>query len=120
MTTPRVLAVLAIALAPACTFSRITLGHPVQPADAQAIAPGLTKAEVLGRLGAPDQVEAEPGGSAFDYLYTHSGGRTLDVSLMQGSFSYGEAFSQLDRLRIGFDRDGIVRYVGIVPGTGAP
>jgi outer membrane protein assembly factor BamE (lipoprotein component of BamABCDE complex) len=111
-----ILALVALAAAPACTFSRITLGHPVLPADAQSIVPGLSKAAVLERLGAPDRVEFEPGGSAFDYLYSRNAARTIDVSILQGSFSWDETFSQLDRLRIGFDREGMVRYVAVVPG----
>lgn len=105
-----------LATTPACTRSRITIGHPVLPEEADAIVPGLSKATVLERLGPPDHVETEPGGSLFDYLYSRTAARALDVSLLQGSFSYDETFFQLDRLRVGFDRDGIVRYVAIVPG----
>jgi outer membrane protein assembly factor BamE (lipoprotein component of BamABCDE complex) len=105
-----------VSTTPACTRSRITIGHPVLPEDAQAIVPGLSKAAVLERLGPPDHVEPEPGGSIFDYLYSRSAARALDVSLLQGSFSYDETYSRLDRLRVGFDRHGTVLYVAIVPG----
>jgi outer membrane protein assembly factor BamE (lipoprotein component of BamABCDE complex) len=105
-----------LATTPACTRTRITLGHPVLPEDAEAIVPGLSKATVLERLGPPDHAEPELGGSLFDYLYSRSAARALDVSLLQGRFSYDERFSQLDRLRVSFDRQGIVRYVAIVPG----
>jgi outer membrane protein assembly factor BamE (lipoprotein component of BamABCDE complex) len=110
--------VLAVFLAttPACTRTRVTLGHPVLPEDAESIVPGLSKATVLERLGPPDHTEPELGGSLFDYLYSRSAARTLDVSLLQGQFSYDERFLQLDRLRVSFDRRGIVRYVAVVPG----
>lgn len=104
-----------VATTPACTRSRITLGHPVLPADAQAIVPGLSKAAVLERLGPPDHVEPEPGGSLFDYLYSRRAARTLDVTVLQGNFRYDQVFSQLDRLRVGFDAHGTVRYVAVVP-----
>ena len=115
------LALLALlALAPGCTRSRITLGSPVAPEEAASIGLGVTKAEVLVRLGPPDRVEIETGGSAFEYLYSRAAGRTLKVSLSQASFTYDEARQQVDRLRVGFDRDGAVRYVGLVPAGSTP
>ena len=98
-----------------CTRSRITIGSPVLPEEAASIAVGLSKAEVLSRLGPPDGVEVEIGGSAFEYVYSRAAGRTLNVHVSQASFTYDEARRQVDRLRVGFDRDGIVRYVGVVP-----
>jgi outer membrane protein assembly factor BamE (lipoprotein component of BamABCDE complex) len=114
--TGRVALVLALlALAPGCTRSRITLGSPVVPEEAASIVVGVSKADVLARLGPPDRVEIETGGSAFEYLYSRAAGRTLDVSLFRASFTYDEARRLVDRLRVGFDRDGAVRYVGILP-----
>ena len=49
-------------------------------------------------------------------IYSRRAARTLDVTLLQGSFRYDEGFSQLDRLRVGFDAHGTVRYVAVVPG----
>ena len=99
----------------ACTRSRITLGSPVQPDEAAGIVPGLSKAAVLGRLGPPDYIDFETGGSAFEYLYSREQGRNLDVSIFQGSFSYDEVRLQVDRLRVSFDAAGTVRYVGVIP-----
>src|SRR5206468_5543187 len=45
------LALALLALAPGCTRSRITLGSPVVPEEAASIGVGITKAEVLFRLG---------------------------------------------------------------------
>jgi len=115
-TLPIVVLATFLATTPACTRTRITLGHPVLPEEAAAIVPGISKATVLERLGPPDHAEPEPGGSLFDYLYSRSAARALDVSLLQGRFSYDERFLQLDRLRVSFDRQGIVRYVAVVPG----
>jgi len=111
-----VFALAALLTTPACTRSRIMLGHPVVPEDVASIVPGLSKAAVLERLGPPDHVEPELGGSLFDYLYSRTAARALNVSFLQGRFSYDETFFQLDRLRVGFDRHGIVRYVAVVPG----
>lgn len=114
--TLRVLAALLLLLATgACTRSRITFGNPVQPNEAAAIVAGVPKAVVLARLGPPDRVEVEPGGSAFEYLYSRAAARNLDVSLFQSSFTYDEARLKVDRLRVGFDAAGAVRYVSIVP-----
>lgn len=112
------LALLAIVLAAlgGCTRSRILFGNPVQPSEAAAIAPGETKAGVLTRLGPPDRVELEMGGSAFEYLYTRSAERNLDLTLFQSSFTYDEARQRVDRLRISFDANGMVRWVAVVPG----
>ena len=104
------------ALGPACTRTRILLGHPVAPADAAAVVPGLSKAGVLARLGPPDRVELEPGGSAFEYVYSRTAERALDVSLFQASFSWEEARTHVDRLRVSFDARGVVRLVGVVAG----
>ena len=119
--TLRVAVTLALlALGPSCTRSRITLGSPVLPEEAAAIHAGTSKAEVLSRLGPPDRVEIETGGSAFEYLYSRAAGRTLDVSLFRATFTYDEVWRQVDRLRVGFDRDGTARYVGIVPAESPP
>ena len=101
-----------------CTRMRVTLGHPVQPEDAAAVVPGLSKAKVLSHLGPPDRVEIEPGGSAFDYLYARTSARYLDLSLFQASVSYDQTLRKVDRLRVSFDRDGIVRHVGIIAPEG--
>jgi hypothetical protein len=106
---------LLLATAPACTRARITLGKPVLAEDAAAIVPGVSKAVVLGRLGPPDRIAVEPGGSMFEYLYSRQAERALDVSLFQARFSYDEARLQVERLRVSFDAAGAVRYVGIVP-----
>jgi hypothetical protein len=105
---------LLVFMAIGCTRARITLGRPVLPADAAAIVHGLSKAAVLGRLGPPDHVENEPRGSAFEYLYSHTAERGLDVKLFQASFSYDEARIRVERLRVSFDADGKVRHVGVV------
>jgi outer membrane protein assembly factor BamE (lipoprotein component of BamABCDE complex) len=120
MTVRLLLLAACLAAAPACTRSRITLGVPVRPAEAAAIVPGLSKAAVLTRLGPPDHVEVEPGGSAFEYLYSHTAARTLDVSLFQSSFTYGELRLKIDRLRVSFDTGGAVRHVGVVVADDAP
>jgi outer membrane protein assembly factor BamE (lipoprotein component of BamABCDE complex) len=99
-----------------CTRARIRFGNPVQPYEAAAIVRGASKASVLTRLGPPDRVEIETGGSAFEYLYTRTAERALDLSLFQSSFNYEEARLRVDRLRVGFDHSGAVRYVAIVPG----
>ena len=115
MRTRVALVVALLAVVAGCTRSRITLGTPVHPDEAAAVRIGASKAEVLSRLGPPDRVEIETSGSAFEYLYSRAAGRTLDVSLFRASFTYDEARQLVDRLRVGFDRDGVVRYVGIVP-----
>ena len=112
--TFRALLVVMVVAASSCTRARITLARPVLPADAAAIVLGLSKAAVLGRLGPPDHVENEPGGSAFEYLYSHTGERGLDVSLFEASFSYDEARTRVERLRVSFDDRGNVRQVGVV------
>lgn len=114
MTRWALLVVVAVLTASSCTRARITLGRPVLPADAAAIVLGLSKAAVLTRLGPPDHVENEPGGSAFEYLYSHTAERGLDVSLFQASFSYDEARTRVERLRVSFDARGAVRHVGVV------
>jgi outer membrane protein assembly factor BamE (lipoprotein component of BamABCDE complex) len=108
-------ALLAALLALGCTRSRITLGTPVVADEAASIGVGASKAEVLSRLGPPDRIEIETGGSAFEYLYSRAAGRTLDVSIFQANFTFDEARRLVDRLRVGFDRDGIVHYVGVRP-----
>jgi outer membrane protein assembly factor BamE (lipoprotein component of BamABCDE complex) len=110
-----ILVAVLLASAAACTRSRITLGSPVQPEDAAAIGPGLSKAAVLARLGPPDRVDIEPGGSAFEYLYSREHGRSLDVSIFQASFGYEDVRRKVDRLRVSFDAAGVVRYVGVIP-----
>jgi len=112
--TGRILVVLVLLATGACTRSRITFGNPVQPDEAAAIVAGVPKTVVLARLGPPDRVEVEPGGSVFEYLYSRAAARSLDVSLFQSSFSYEEARSKVDRLRVGFDAAGTVRYVSVV------
>ena len=114
MTWRALLVVIVVVTASSCTRARITLGRPVLPGDAAAIVPGLSKAAVLGRLGPPDHVENEPGGSAFEYLYSRSAERGLHVSLFRASFSYDEARTRVERLRVSFDDRGNVRQVGVV------
>jgi outer membrane protein assembly factor BamE (lipoprotein component of BamABCDE complex) len=114
------LAVALLVATPACTRSRITLGSRVLPGEAASIAVGASKAQVLSELGPPDRVEIETGGSAFEYLYSRAAGRTLDVSLFQASFTYDEARRRVERLRVSFDRDGAVRYVGLIPAEPPP
>lgn len=109
-----VCALLAAALG-GCTFTRVTLGEAVDPAAAAALAPGVSKAEVIERLGPPDAVALERGGSAFEYLYTKTRGRNLDVSLFRASFEWDEARKKVDRLRVSFDAEGRVRAVAVVP-----
>ena len=120
MTVRLAAAVALVALVSACTRSRLTLGNPVVPAEAASIGVGASKADVLSRLGPPDRVEIETGGSAFEYAYSRAASRTLQVSLSRASFTYDEARQQVERLRVGFDRDGIVRYVGLVPAESRP
>lgn len=109
-------AVLLAALAAAgCTRTRIVLGRPVVADEAAAIVPGLSKGAVLARLGPPDRVEIEPQGSAFEFLYSRTAERALDVSLFQASFSWEEARTHVERLRVSFDGDGRVRHVGVLP-----
>src|ERR1700752_269490 len=113
--TMRTLILAALIVAPlACTPSYVTVGNAVRPEDAAAIVPGLSKARVLALLGPPDYVEAELGGSAFEYLYSRTAERPLSVSF-EGNFTYDEARLKVDRLRVSFDADGVVRYVGLVP-----
>jgi len=109
------LLVLAVLLA-GCTRSRILFGNPVRPEEAAVIVPGTSKATVLTRLGPPDRVQVELEGSAFEYLYSRTAARVLDLSLLQGSFNYDEARLRVDRLRVSFDRNGAVRYVAVIPG----
>ena len=120
MTVRLAATVTLLALVSACTRSRITLGNPVVPEEAASIGIGASKADVLSRLGPPDRVEIETGGSAFEYTYSRAASRTLQVSLSRASFTYDEARAQVERLRVGFDRDGVVRYVGVVPAEGRP
>jgi outer membrane protein assembly factor BamE (lipoprotein component of BamABCDE complex) len=116
MTRRTALVVALVAALAACTRSHIRFGNPVQPEEAAAILPGASKASVLTRLGPPDRVGVEPGGSVFEYLYSRTAARTVDLSLFQSSFNYEEARLRVDRLRVGFDRAGAVRYVAVVPG----
>jgi outer membrane protein assembly factor BamE (lipoprotein component of BamABCDE complex) len=108
------LLVMLVVVTSACTRSHVTVGSVVRPDDAAAIVPGISKARVLDLLGPPDSVEAEPGGSAFEYLYSRTAERTLSVSL-EARFTYDEARLKVDRLRVSFDTRGVVRYVGLVP-----
>jgi outer membrane protein assembly factor BamE (lipoprotein component of BamABCDE complex) len=119
MTARLCLVVALVAATAGCTRSRVTFGRPVVPAEVAAIVPGVAKAEVLKRLGPPDRVEVETGGSAFEYLYSKAASRSLDVSILQASFNYDQTFRTVDRLRVSFDRAGAVRYVGIVAGDAA-
>jgi hypothetical protein len=108
-------AVLLLWTSSGCTRSRIDFGNPVRPNEAATIVEGVPKAVVLAQLGPPDRVDVEPGGSAFEYLYSRSAVRSLDVSLYQSSFSYDEARAKVDRLRVGFDARGLVRYISVIP-----
>ena len=112
--TWRAVGLVALLTAVGCTRARITLGTPVRAEEAAAIVPGLSKAAVLERLGPPDNVEIEPGGSAFEYLYSRTGERAVKVSLLQATFSWEEARTRVDRLRVSFDGRGAVRYVGVI------
>jgi hypothetical protein len=84
---------------------------------AAAVAPGDSKPAVLERLGPPDVVALEPGGSVFEYLHGRTTGAGVDVSFLRASFQYDELARKLDRLRVSFDARGIVRSVAVVRET---
>jgi hypothetical protein len=64
---------LAVAACDPISWTRVTLNHPLKSEDVAFIVPGQTTLkDVVGRLGAPDQLLPIRDGMAANYLYEDS------------------------------------------------
>lgn len=95
-----------------CTLARLQAGIPLEASDVAAVAPGMSKAAVLDRLGPPDELAPLPEGSAFVYYYATQRGANLRLAFSGASFDYGREQNLEDSLMIVFDRNGRVSAVG--------
>jgi outer membrane protein assembly factor BamE (lipoprotein component of BamABCDE complex) len=118
----RAAALAAAALLAGCTLTYGEVGGPVR--DPDGIVVGVTrKAEVLSRLGPPRIVQRQFDGDLYTWRQTRTRERSLTLlPVYVRAFFYSDAESRRDDLSVLFDREGVVRGVGLRReiGAGAP
>ena len=106
-------------------WTRITLNHPLQAKDVAFIKPGETRLnDVIGRLGAPNDLLETPDGMIADYYYYDSRRFDVDFGWPAGFFlppgasmaphqlEFTNAGIAADTFEVAFDGSGVVRYEG--------
>jgi hypothetical protein len=100
-----------------CTIRQEYAGSPLPVDDLPLLKAGMTKAEVLGLLGPPDDMGLRLQGSVFIYRYAKGEAAGLSVSAYQASLKYDRSDSRMDRVVVFFDKRGVVTEIGILAGT---
>lgn len=111
-------AALACACAAGCTIGRVRRGAPVPVRTDTVLSLGTsTKADVLRELGAPDAVQRQWDGDLFSYRYQAEDLERLDIAWPYGVdvdvFSWYDIDERHDHLLVFFDREGVVRALGV-------
>lgn len=112
----RRLAAFAFALAaslPGCSLSYGEIGAPIPRPEGLEIGRS-TKADVLARLGAPYLVERQFDGDLYVWRRTTRRNRSLKIlPVYVQAFYYEDEESRRDDLSLLFDREGVLRGVGL-------
>ena len=108
----------ACACATGCTIGRVRRGAPVPVRPDAVLSVGTsTKADVLRELGAPDTVQRQWDGDLFAYRYHAEDLERLDIAWPYGVdvdvFSWYDIDERHDTLLVFFDREGVVRAMGL-------
>ncbi len=107
-----------------CSFSRVVVNDPIAPADiAFIVRDHTTRAEVLSRLGAPQEITATDDRDIFRYRYSVQ--KTFRISFGQLTRGFvpvtiSRGRTGLDVFEVQFDAQGIVRDHAFKLRAGAP
>jgi hypothetical protein len=121
---------LAVAACDPISWTRVTLNHPLKSEDVAFIVPGQTTLkDVVGRLGAPDQLLPIRDGMAANYLYEDSKyfrvnfgwplGFINPLSYAPHDLVLANTRLSADTFEVAFDARGVVAYAGFFRGAGA-
>lgn len=112
------------------SWTRVTLNSPLKADEVAFIVPGRTKlADVVGRLGAPDELIGTHNGFAANYLYHDAKyfrvnfgwplGFVDPLSYAPHDLVLGNSALGADTFQVAFDARGVVRYAGFFRGAAA-
>lgn len=107
-----------------CSFSRVVVNDPIAPADVACIVRDqTTRAEVLSRLGAPQEITAIDDRDIFRYRYSVQ--KTFRISFGQLTRGFvpvtiSRGRTGLDVFEVQLDAEGIVRDYAFKLRAGAP
>src|SRR5215472_10804677 len=114
-------------------WTRVTLNHPLQAKYVAFIKPGETKLDdIVGRLGAPNDLEETPDGMIADYYYDDSKRFDVDFGWVAGFFlppgasmaphelEFTNTGVAADSFEVAFDKSGVVQYKGFSHTTSVP
>lgn len=96
-----------------CSLSRTEIGRPVPGTDGLAVG-RTTKAEALARLGPPRLVQRQFDGDLYTWRRTRTESRSLTIlPAYVKAFHWSAAESHRDALSLLFDREGVLRGMGL-------
>jgi hypothetical protein len=106
-------------------WTRITFNRPLEAKDVAFIKPGETKFdEIIGRLGAPNELLDKPDGMVADYYYYDSSRFNVDFGWPAGFFlppgasaaphqmEFTNSGVAANTFEVTFDGSGVVQYDG--------
>lgn len=110
----RVLALLLLlALGQGCAFTYESIGVPVPDTDGLEIGRS-TKADALASLGAPRLVQMQFDGQLYTWRWTKKRNRSVTLlPVYVEAFFYSDGDSRRDDLSLLFDREGVLRGIGL-------
>lgn len=104
---------LCVALLSGCAFTNSEIGVPL-PSAAGLVVGTTTKPEALAALGPPRLVRRQFDGDLYTWRQTKSRTRSITLFPMYvKAFFYSSGESRRDDLSLFFDREGILRGVGL-------
>jgi len=104
---------LLLAALPGCTMTFTEIGVPVPSPDGLEIG-RTTKPEVLAKLGPPRLVSRQFDGDLYTWRRTKTSERSLTLfPIYVQAFHYADGESRRDDLSLLFDREGVLRGVGL-------
>lgn len=114
MKAPRRLVVLLLLiLLPGCRLYHETVGRPL-PENLSGLKTGeTTKAEALAVLGAPDSVQRQFDGDLYLWYQADNWSERLLLVPLLPIYDRTRGETRTDRLSLLFDRDGILRGLGL-------
>jgi hypothetical protein len=110
---PLLMALIALAGLAGCSFRRVVVNDPISPADITFIVPDqTTRAAVVSRLGAPQEITSTADRDVFRYRYSVQ--KTFHISFGQLTrgfvpVSISRGRTGLDVFEVQFDARGLVQ-----------